>query len=386
MPTVAPLAPLAPLAPDADPELERIAAEVIHGYSAAPAAVVAAAVLRGGVWARGLGVAGSPRPGGAPAGPGLVGDLASVTKPFTALAAARLARRGLIRLDAVLGELLIEARGTPSERAPLELLLAHRAGLAAHLLLYAPLLEGKAVDREGALRQAALARRPECEGAPPAEGFAPVYSDLGYLLVGEALARISGEPLEAVIDREVSAFTGGRACSAATLAGRSPPPEVAPTELVAFRGGLVKGEVHDENAWALGGRGVSGHAGLFGDAGDVLALGCALVEALSGERPGWLLPGELRPLVRPRPGGTLRAGFDGKSEAGSSAGSRFGPASLGHLGFTGTSLWVDPEAGLVGVLLTNRVHPSRASDGIRRARPAAYDAIAAWALGRPPTR
>jgi CubicO group peptidase (beta-lactamase class C family) len=139
--------------------------------------------------------------------------------------------------------------------------------------------------------------------------------------------------------------------------------------------------VHDENAWALSGDGVSGHAGLFGTALGVLGLGEAVLDVLSDRRPDFLTQGELVPLVRPRPGGTLRAGFDGKSDVGSSAGSRFGPNSIGHLGFTGTSLWIDPDRQLVGVLLTNRVHPSRASDAIRTARPLAYDAIAAWAEG-----
>jgi CubicO group peptidase (beta-lactamase class C family) len=85
-----------------------------------------------------------------------------------------------------------------------------------------------------------------------------------------------------------------------------------------------------------------------------------------------------RPPRPPAPGGSHRAGFDSKSGDAPSAGARFGPRTFGHLGFTGTSLWIDPDAKLVGVLLTNRVHPSRTAtaDAIRRARPAAYDAIA----------
>jgi CubicO group peptidase (beta-lactamase class C family) len=140
--------------------------------------------------------------------------------------------------------------------------------------------------------------------------------------------------------------------------------------------------VHDENAWAFAGEGSAGHAGMFGTVEGVLAVGIALVDGLRGRLDPFLSAAELERLVRPRPLGTLRAGFDGKSEQGSSAGSKFGPHTVGHLGFTGTSLWCDPEREWVGVLLTNRVHPTRSNDAIRAARPLAYDAIADWAATR----
>ena len=372
---VAPPAPAARAAPDA--ELDALARRVTDELAAAPAAVVAAAIRVGERWRAGIGAAGALSRDGAPTTPGTVFDLASITKPFTALAAARLARRGVVSLATPLGELVAEARGTASERVPLELFLAHRAGLASHRTLWAPLLSGVPIDRAAALRAAAEGRRDECSGPAPVEGFAPVYSDLGYLLAGEALARAAGAPLDAVIDEEVARPLGIAARSAAAVrAGRRV--SVAPTEVVPFRGGVVVAAVHDENAWALGRLRVSGHAGLFGDAGDVLTLGIGLVEALAGEREAWLRPTDLAPLVRARPGGTLRAGFDGKSGEGSSAGDRFGARTFGHLGFTGTSVWIDPDASLVGVLLTNRVHPSRDNVAIRAARPLVYDAIAEW--------
>jgi CubicO group peptidase (beta-lactamase class C family) len=147
-----------------------------------------------------------------------------------------------------------------------------------------------------------------------------------------------------------------------------------PTEVIAWRGGEVRGLVHDENAWALTGDGGSGHAGLFGTAPAVVAFGCAVLDALArGEGP--LAGRDLEWLVRPRPGGSLRAGFDGKSEEGSSAGERAGPRTFGHLGFTGTSLWIDPDADAVVVVLTNRVHPTRDNLAIRAARPLAHDAL-----------
>jgi len=363
-------------------DLDAVAALVTHDLAAAPAAAVAACVRRGGSLRFALGAAGRLAPGGAPTGPETVFDLASVTKPFLALTAARLHRRSPL-LRRPLGELLEEARGTPSEYVPLELFLAHRAGLEGHRPLYAPLLRGEPVDRSAALREAALARCDSCEGEPPPEGFPPVYSDLGYLLVGEALARLEAAPLSALFHREVIEFCGGTLLDARQIHERGAAEVTAPTEQADFRGGVVRAAVHDENAWALGGLGACGHAGLFGDAPSVVRLGLLVLDALAGRAPAWLSPEDLAPLLRPRPGGTLRAGFDGKSEVGSSAGALFSPSSFGHLGFTGTSLWIDPERQLVAALLSNRVHPTRAAtaEAMKQARPLVHDALARWADG-----
>ncbi len=361
--------------------LDAVARLVVDDLGASPAAVVAASALVGGYWRRALGVHGVLFPGGPEATSDTVFDLASVTKPLVALAAARLGRRHPGLLATPLGRVLAEVRGGPSEFVPLELFLAHRAGLEGHRPLYAPMLTGDRVDRAASLAEAARARRPECTGEPPREGFSPLYSDLGYLLVGAALERVAHQRLDDLIASEVTVPSGGGIVSAATLHERGLVARTAPTEVVDWRGGAVRGEVHDENAWALGGRGVCGHAGLFGDAGSLARVGEWVVEALAGQRPDWLAPAELEPLIRPRHGGTLRAGFDGKSPSGSSAGSELGERSFGHLGFTGTSLWIDPDRPLIVALLTNRVHPTRAADAIRRARPAAHDAVAAWAAG-----
>jgi CubicO group peptidase (beta-lactamase class C family) len=232
---------------------------------------------------------------------------------------------------------------------------------------------------ETALTTAADARREGCDGEPPPEGFPPVYSDLGYLLFGAAIAARCGAELDAILEREVVAPLGLCVGSARQLRARDRgfDDSVAPTEVVAWRGGTVRGDVHDENAWAVAGDGTAGHAGLFGDARSVLEIGLAVLDALAGRRPSFLEADDLAPLVRDRPGGSLLAGFDRRSGAAPTSGSRFGARTFGHLGFTGTSLWIDPDAELVGVLLTNRVHPTRATDAIRRARPAVYDALVA---------
>jgi len=309
-------------------------------------------------------------------------DLASVTKPMTALAFVR----ANIDPATPLGDLLPEARGTASERAPVEMLLAHRAGLDAHRTLYEPLVSGPPgarVDVTAALREAANARRADAQGPPPPAGFAPIYSDLGYLLAGEGLARAVGaRDAGEAIGRLVLDPLGlaGRAGTVRDLEAQGVVGPFAPTETVGWRGGPVVGAVHDENAWALTGKGGSGHAGIFGTVDAVLTFGAAVLREIE----------DLQWLIRERPGGTLRAGFDGKSpppEA-SSAGTLMGPRAIGHLGFTGTSLWLDPDAGVVVVLLTNRVCPTRAHIAIRGARPWAHDAlfrIAASQGGRPDT-
>ena len=281
-----------------------------------------------------------------------------------------------------------EARGTHAGPLPAELFLAHRAGLEAHGKLWLPLLEGRLVDRSEALRTAATWRRSDLEptASPP---FSPVYSDLGYMLAGEALARATGAPADEVVDEFIASALDARPIlgSARLLEARGVPLRdiAAPTEIVPWRddGLAVRGRVHDENAWALSPDGVQGHAGLFGTALAVLRFGIAVADALGG-RASALAPkhGDLRWMVEPRPGGSLRAGFDGKSREGSSAGTVLGPRTFGHLGFTGTSVWIDPDADVVVTLLTNRVHPSRDNVKIRAARPLAHDELAREALRR----
>lgn len=304
-------------------------------------------------------------------------DLASLTKPVVALCAARMARAGLLRLEAPLEEALPWTRGTPSGAVPIELLLAHRAGLHAHVELFAPLRWRRTVELGALLQQAARERRPECLGPAPSGGFPPVYSDLGYILLGAALSAAGGAALDELVWHHVTEPLGVAIGSARQWIARSAQflRSVAPTEHVHFRGGVVCGQVHDENAWALSGHGLSGHAGLFGTLDGVLGLGAALLDCLRGGRPEFLHPTDLEPLLRRRPGGTLRAGFDSAQPSGSSAGDLAGPNTFGHLGFTGTSVWWDPDRNTVTAVLTNRVHPTRERLGIRLVRPWLHDAL-----------
>lgn len=307
-------------------------------------------------------------------------DLASITKSFVAATVARLVQRGRLGFETPLHDLLPEARSSKTGSASLLSLLSHRAGLEAHRALFAPLLAGLPFERAAAIREALEGRRPECVVPMPPGGYPPVYSDLGFVLVGVALERSEQLPLDEIVEREVCSPLSLEVGSARILRARGThfAERCMPTETVAFRGGEVRGVVHDENAWALSGHGLSGHAGLFGTAESVARFGAALLEARRGQST-WLEEKAFGPLLEERPGGTLRAGFDGKSADQSSAGSLAGPRTFGHLGFTGTSFWCDPDANRVLVLLTNRVCPTRNNLRIRAARPAVNDALYAFA-------
>jgi CubicO group peptidase (beta-lactamase class C family) len=352
--------------------LEKIADLVVR-RGAAPAAAVAVAGRYGGAFRVAAGVAG----GLSESRPSPIFDLASVTKPFVAVAAARLARRGVLELGEPLGRFLPELADTPSGTLPFLAFLAHRAGLEAHRPLFAPLVEGRPVERHAFLVEAAAARRSDSTNGPPPEGFPPLYSDLGYLIAGAALERVSGARLDELVEREVCQPLRIDARSARLwhVEGQDFTARVEPTETVAFRGGEIRGVTHDENAWAFAGHGLAGHAGLFGTAEAVARFGAAVLDAVRGRLDSFLTATEIAPLVAPRPGGSLRAGFDGKSGPSSAAGSRASPQTFGHLGFTGTSLWCDPVAERVTVLLSNRVCPTRENLVLRAVRPEVHDLL-----------
>ncbi len=192
-----------------------------------------------------------------------------------------------------------------------------------------------------------------------------VYSDLGAMVLTQAVEAAFGRRIDVLLARRVFKPLGLR--DTRYLPPASWLPRIAPTENDPWRGHVLRGEVHDENAARLGG--VSGHAGLFSSARDLVRFGDWL---LAGTAPGCVPPASHPALAPPRalgeftrrqeiPSGSSRAlGWDTPSE-GSSAGHRLSPRSFGHTGFTGTSVWIDPSRCLVLVLLSNRVHPTRAN-------------------------
>jgi len=356
----------------------------ILASGAAPGASAAIAAYRNGRWYQALGVAGThTHDDSRPVTIDTLYDLASLTKPMVAALVARLAERGALAWDAPLGALLPALRGSASAAAPLSLLASHRAGLVAHLRL-GDAREGPPADVWPWLARCADARRDECRGELPPEGFAPLYSDLGYILLGHVASEVTGVALDVLLDREVCAPLAMEVASARAFErrlGDAFRARVAATEVVAARGGELSGVVHDDNAWELVGRGLAGHAGAFGTARGVLSFARAMLDALGGRSAGWLAPRTAGELTRERPGGSLLMGFDGKAPSGSSAGSRFGARAFGHLGFTGTSLWCDPDQDIAVVLLTNRVSPSRDNITIRSVRPDVHGELFGLAAG-----
>jgi CubicO group peptidase (beta-lactamase class C family) len=360
-------------------EIRQVLKRWVTERGVAPGASAYVARFDGSSWRSAEGAAGvHSGPGSAEVTPATLYDLASLTKPVVACTLARLARARALGWESPLGELLPAAAGSASAALPLRLFASHRAGLLAHVRL-----RDSGVASEDWLALCANGRRAECQTAPSDQGFAPLYSDLGYILIGALLERLGGaEPL---VQTEVARPHALELDSARGWTRRLGASEflaqVAPTELVDDRGGLIWGAVHDDNAWDLRGSGLAGHAGLFGTAAAVGGFARAMLDALGGRCPDWLTATEAGLLVQPRPGGSLRTGFDGKAEQGSSAGPRFGARSFGHLGFTGTSLWCDPEASIAVVLLTNRVHPSRENIRIRDVRPDIHGELFGLAAG-----
>lgn len=298
-------------------------------------------------------------------------DLASLTKSVTAVTALRMAVAGMTDLDEPIGHSLSDLRGGAAEKVSLRTLLSHRSGLEAWggFYLDVPHEPGSGAARRWIVSEAS--RRVSNSSATPR----CVYSDLGYIIAGELLSRINKTPLEEAVREWVTSplnlvdtlFFAGESGHGSVLK-RS-----APTERCDWRGRVVRGEVGDENCAALGG--ISGHAGLFGTAESVARFGVEMLNAHQGVST-FLPQREFQAsLTDPGDGSTWRMGWDTRSKTGSSAGQRMSDHAFGHLGFTGTSLWCDPERDVVIVLLSNRVHPSRANEKIRGFRPAFHDGL-----------
>jgi serine-type D-Ala-D-Ala carboxypeptidase len=287
-------------------------------------------------------------------------DLASLTKLYTGAAALRLVAAGLLDLDEDVAPRLAAPH---LSGVTARLLLSHRSGLPA----WKPLFGG--FDVVG------RALREPLEAAP---GSRHLYSDIGFLVLGALLSRVSGLSVADVVRREVLEPLGldgtdyrpvgaGDAAARALLATGA----VAATELCENRG-LVCGEVMDRNTWAMGG--AAPHAGLFGTAAQVAAFAAGWWNAIP---TGWL-PQALVDAAWTHPSpGTHGLAWDSVAPAGySSAGRVLSPHSRGHLGFSGTSLWIDPEREVAIVLLTNRTHPDRNNPRLKPFRPLLHDDVA----------
>ena len=307
--------------------------------------------------------------------PDTIFDLASLTKVIaTATLAMRAVEAGRIALNDPLSRWLHDWRGADRADVTIRHLLTHSSGLTAYLPFYRD-LTGRPEF------QHAICGLP-LEYAPDAQS---IYSDLGFMLLAfiiedaAAAASRSSAPAGAF---DPSASFAEQFHRVASFLIPDPlifnPPRTwrrrcAPTEIDHWRGRLLTGEVHDENCWALGG--AAGHAGLFGTASAVGAFARAVLRTIRGEpilsQPETLRTFSTRSSV---PNSSRALGWDTMLPT-SSCGTLMSPSAIGHVGFTGTSLWIDWERDLYVVLLTNRVHPTRENNTIREIRPRVHDAV-----------
>jgi len=292
-------------------------------------------------------------------------DLASLTKVIALTTECiLLVDQGKLDLAAPVQRYLPEFRGPMKDQVTIRHLLTHSAGLAADLPLF-----DSTRTREAALRM--VDTSPLL--APPGTRF--VYSDLSAIVLMQVVERITGRPFDQVLADDVFGPLG-------MTATRFVPPQswhdrIAPTEVdTFFRHRLLIGEVHDESAARLGG--VSGNAGLFSNAPDLARFAAWLLDARAG-RPGPLRAdsGLVHRFTTKQdipPGSSRALGWDTPSEL-SSAGTKMGPNAFGHTGFTGTSIWFDPDRNVFIILLTNRVNPTRANLKILQVRRRVADLV-----------
>jgi uncharacterized protein YbbC (DUF1343 family)/CubicO group peptidase (beta-lactamase class C family) len=270
-------------------------------------------------------------------------DIASLTKPLgTAIAVMSLVERGSVKLDAPLGRYVKEFKGRAFEDVTIRRLLIHSAGLPA---IPPPVRVVAFPEYAKTLAKLKL-------DYPPGTGFQ--YSDTGFILLAEVVRRVSGSRLDRYLERNV--FVPLRMTDTSFHPAAAVLPRVAPTEF--HDGHLLVGEVHDPRARGLGG--VAGHAGMFSTAADLARLCRMLLHGGTLGEARVLRPQTVRTMWARAPdgNGTRTLGWDMTSTYARPMMPFFPAGSVGHTGFTGTSIWIDPSSQVYVILLTNRVHPS----------------------------
>jgi CubicO group peptidase (beta-lactamase class C family) len=303
-------------------------------------------------------------------------DLASLTKPLaTVLSVLSLKYNGKIRVEDNLGE-IFDVKDVPADKENITVgqLLSHSAGFPAHQPFFIELVKAPLEKRKYLLFKF-LMEEPLCY--VPGESF--IYSDLGFMLLGLIVEKLAGVELDEYLSTMILQPVGledhlffNRQDGIDTDQKR-----YAPAEDCSWRGRVLSGEVSDENCWALGG--VAGHAGLFGDIQGVLDMVALILDIWKGRASHPNIESkDLAEFLKIRSGiedNTWALGFDTPSPVGSSSGKYLSATSVGHLGFTGTSFWIDPERELAIVVLSNRVHPSRENTRIKEFRPFIHDRV-----------
>ena len=300
-------------------------------------------------------------------------DLASLTKPLaTTVALMLLVQQARLNLDQTLGSAIPDLSGTDKEGISIRQLLSHTSGLPDYQPYYKKLVRLPRSERKDSLR--ALLSTEKLVDEP---GAVSVYSDLGFMILEWLVEVTAQEPLDRFVEESVYRPLKLSNLYFVLLNGgnvRDDHPYAA-TEECPWREKILDGEVHDENAYALGG--VAGHAGLFGTAQDVYILLRELLSVHAGEpNTGLFRQDVVQTFFERQPDvGSWALGFDTPSGANSSSGHYFSDQSVGHLGFTGTSFWVDLLKGVIVILLTNRIHPNRENERVKAFRPLLHDRV-----------
>ena len=301
-------------------------------------------------------------------------DLASLTKPLsTTLSLMKLVDEGKVEVDQSLSRLIPAT--VPSDKKDLtpRLLLSHSAGFTDWKPFYLDLMGYEAKERKKILREQILE---DPLAYPPGEDY--LYSDLGFMILEWIIEETTGMTMRKFVEQR---FYQPLSLERTFLSRHQVPLPFkrelfAATEDCPWRKRVIHGEVDDENAWALGG--YSGHAGLFGSAEEVHVVVNLLREHYLGKRDDYLNPETVRAFFTRQDivkGSDWCLGWDSRSQENSSAGRYFSRNSVGHTGFTGTSVWMDLERDVVVILLTNRVHPTRENEKIKTYRPALHDLV-----------
>ena len=301
-------------------------------------------------------------------------DLASLTKPLaTTLATMKLKEENLLDLDEPISSLIEPFSWKDKADITPRLLLNHSSGLADWKPYYLELIRLPIKERKPAVRRLIME-----ESLREKPHTVSLYSDLGFIVLEWIIEIVAGQDLSSFLNTMFYQPLGLKNLHLDTFS-RGPMNEkglYAATEDCPWRKEIIQGHVHDENAYALGG--YSGHAGLFGTAHDIFTLTTALVNIYHGYNSGLLKSKTVRTFLSRQeivPGSTCALGWDTPSKNNSSSGNYFSSNSVGHTGFTGTSIWIDLEKKITVIFLTNRIHPSRSNETIKKFRPELHNLI-----------
>lgn len=301
-------------------------------------------------------------------------DLASLTKPLaTTVTAMKLEEENLLDLDKPISSLIEPFPWRDKVYITPRLLLNHSSGLADWKPFYLELIKIPVYERKPAVRRLIM-EEPLMEEPKTVS----LYSDLGFIILEWIIEVITGRDLSSFLDATFYKPLGLKNLylDRINIDAVNEKGLYAATEDCPWRKEIIQGHVHDENAYALGG--YSGHAGLFGTAQDIFTLTTALVNIYHGYNSGLLKSKTVRTFLSRQgivQGSTWALGWDTPSKNNSSSGNCFSSNSIGHTGFTGTSIWIDLEKNITVIFLTNRIHPTRSNEKIKGFRPELHNLI-----------